>query len=487
VLDRLTQIAPRVLFCVDGYYYKGKFFDVTDKLSTIVDALPTLTHVVQLPNAEASDRPSALPGSTNWQDFLNIPEIPKESFAFEEVDFDHPLWILFSSGTTGLPKAIVHGHGGTVLEQLKLSSLHYDLRPDDRIFFYTTTGWMMWNYVVSSLLVEARPVLYDGNPMWPEADVLWSLADKARVRLFGASPTLQQLQERAGVVPKAKYALERLELIMLAGSPVSAECMNWYYENVKTDLYVAPGSGGTDICSGFCGPMPGLPVKAGVIQMPHLGVDLQVYDENGTSIRNAVGEFVVTQPMPSMPLFIWNDEDAQKYIEAYFDTYPGVWRQGDYLMIDDDEGCYVLGRSDATLNRYGVRIGTAEIYRSLETLDEVEDSLIVNIELPNGGFFMPLFVKLPAGRALTESLEQKICDKLKKDYSPRHVPDRIYQVDDVPYTLTGKKMEVPVRKILLGVDEHKAVNRDAMRNPESLDFFVRFQQEQTEYSLAADA
>jgi acetoacetyl-CoA synthetase len=270
---------------------------------------------------------------------------------------------------------------------------------------------------------------------------------------------------------------------MLAGSPVSAECTNWFYQCIKEDLYVAPGSGGTDICSGFCGPMPGMPVKAGVIQMPHLGVDLQVFDDDGNSVNNDVGEFVVTQPMPSMPLYLWNDRNYEKYKETYFETYPGVWRQGDYLKIDNDEGCYVLGRSDATLNRHGVRIGTAEIYRSLNGVEEVDDSIIVNLNLPGNRFFMPLFVKLHDGKVLTDDLKMKISKKLRADYSPRHVPDQIYQVDDIPYTLTGKKMEIPVRKILMGVPADKSANKDAMSNPAALDYFVEFHNSQQEYSL----
>jgi len=272
---------------------------------------------------------------------------------------------------------------------------------------------------------------------------------------------------------------------MLAGSPVSAECTAWFYNNVKADLFLGPGSGGTDICAGFCGPMPGLPVKAGIIQMPHLGVDLQAFDAEGKSIRNEVGEFVICQPMPSMPLYFWNDPNNERYIETYFSDYPGIWRQGDYFMINDEDGCFVLGRSDATLNRYGIRIGTAEIYRSVEALDEVADSIIVNLELPGGKFYMPLFVKLQPGLTLTEELKQKINAKLRSDYSPRHIPDEIHQVEDIPYTLTGKKMEVPLRKILFGQPVEKAANRDAMSNPQSLDWYVNFRDTQTAYKLDA--
>ncbi|MDT8397447.1 MAG: acetoacetate--CoA ligase [Pseudomonadales bacterium] len=480
VLDRLSQIEPRVLFCVDGYYYKGKPFQRKQEVSHIVAKLPSLEKVIYLPYLDRTDLVPPVPDAMLWQDLLDQPPVPADTFEFEQLAFDHPLWILFSSGTTGLPKAIVHGHGGIILEQHKLCSLHYDLKPGDRMFFFTTTGWMMWNFVVSSMLVGARPILFDGNPTWPTPDTLWQLAEDSGTRLFGASPTLVQLMENAGVVPKEKFKLPKLGCIMLAGSPVSAECMNWFYQNVKADLYVSPGSGGTDICSGFVGPMPGLPVYAGEIQMPHLGVDIKAFDENGKSLVNEVGEFVITQPMPSMPLYFWNDPGNKRYLETYFSDYPGVWRQGDYFKINERDGCFVLGRSDATLNRYGIRIGTAEIYRSVDSLAEVEDSIIVNLDLPGEKFFMPLFVTLPPGQVLDDALRQKINQKLRSDYSPRHVPDAIYQIDHIPYTLTGKKMEVPVRKILMGVAVEKAANRDAMANPAALDYFVAFRQEHSD-------
>jgi acetoacetyl-CoA synthetase len=483
VLDRLTQISPKVLFCCDGYQYKGKPFNRKQEVQAIIKALPSVEKVIYLPYLDQSDNMPPVPSALMWQDVMSNPDIAPADFSFEQVPFDHPLWILFSSGTTGLPKAIVHGHGGILLEQHKLSVLHYNLKPDDRMFFFTTTGWMMWNFVVSSMLVEARPILFDGNPTWPEPDTLWKMADAAGAKLFGASPTLQQMQENAGIVPKDNYKFDKLESIMLAGSPVSAECTKWFYDNVKADLYVGPGSGGTDICSGFCGPMPGLPVKAGIIQMPHLGVDLRAFDDQGNTLVNEVGEFVVCQPMPSMPLYFWNDPGNVRYTETYFSDYPGIWRQGDYFMINEDDGCFVLGRSDATLNRYGVRIGTAEIYRSVEGLDEVVDSIIVNLELSGGRFFMPLFVKLQPGTTLNDDIKKKINAKLRADYSPRHIPDEIYQVEEVPYTLTGKKMEVPVRKILLGFPIEKSANRDAMSNPQSLDYFIRFKDEQEAYQL----
>lgn len=483
VLDRLSQIQPKVLFCVDGYYYKGKPFDRKGEVTKIINALPSIEHVIYLPYMDKSDTVPPVENAVLWHDLLDKPAVSAEEFEFEQVPFDHPLWVLFSSGTTGLPKAIVHGHGGIILEQHKLCSLQYNLKPEDRVFFFTTTGWMMWNFVVSSMMVGTCPILYDGNPTYPAADTLWQLAEDSGAALFGASPTLVQMQENAGIVPKDKFKLPALKSVMLAGSPVSAECTNWFYENVKKDLYVGPGSGGTDICSGFVGPMPGLPVLAGIIQMPHLGVDIKAFDESGNSVFNEVGEFVVAQPMPSMPLYFWNDENNERFQETYFDEYPGIWRQGDYFKINDEDGCFVLGRSDATLNRYGIRIGTAEIYRSVDGIEEVEDSIIVNLDLPGEKFFMPLFIKLVEGAELTDELKKKICAKLRSDYSPRHIPDQIYLIDEIPYTLTGKKMEIPIRKILMGVDVDKAANRDAMSNPASLNYFIDFKKAQQDYSL----
>ena len=472
VLDRFQQLAPRVLFCVDGYRYGGKAYSRVDAVREVLARLPSVEHVVLLPVLDRDASADPVDGAVLWRDVTSIRDAgPLE---FTQLPFDHPLWILFSSGTTGIPKAIVHGHGGILLEQLKLSSLHFNLKPGERLFFYTTLGWMMWNFLVSSMLVGVVPVLYDGNPNYPDAAALWRIAEKSRTVLFGASPTFVQMQQEAGIVPGARFDLDDLQGIMLAGSPVSADCMAWFYRNVKRELWVMPGSGGTDICSGFVGGVPGPPVYAGEIQGRHLGVDAQAWNEEGQSVINEVGELVITQPMPSMPLYFWNDEGDARYRETYFDTWPGVWRHGDFFMVNERGGCFVLGRSDATLNRFGIRIGTAEIYRCMESIDEVRDSLIVNLDLPDDRFFMPLFVQLAEGVALDQPLEQKICEALRQRCSPRHVPDRIYEVAEIPYTLTGKKMEVPVRRILMGTPPDRAANPSVMRNPGSLDWFVRF-------------
>ncbi len=483
VLDRIAQIDPKVLICVDGYTYGGKPFDRREAVQQIVGQLPTLEHVIFLPYLDKENETLPVEGAVLWKDILDAAPVPAGQFEFEQVAFDHPLWILFSSGTTGLPKAIVHGHGGITLEQMKLSTFHMNLKRNDRMFFFTTTGWMMWNFLVSSMLIGVKPILYDGNPAYPEKGQLWKLVESTQANVFGASPTFVQMQEKFGIVPREEFDLSSLDSIVLAGSPVSAECMAWFYDNVKSDLWVAPGSGGTDVCSGFVGGAAGLPVYAGEIQAPHLGVDAQAWDDQKNSLVNEVGEMVITQAMPSMPLYFWKDENNSRYKETYFDDYPGIWRQGDYFKVNERNGCFVLGRSDATLNRYGVRIGTAEIYRSLETLAEVEDSLIVNLDLPGGNFFMPLFVKLAEGIELNNKVKDKICAKLRSDYSPRHVPDKIYEIGDVPYTLTGKKMEIPVRKILAGIAVDKAANRSAMANPESLDFFINFSQTSKDYTL----
>jgi len=478
-LDRFVQIAPKVLFCVDGYRYKGKGFDRRRELGQVIDRLGSLEAVIHLPYLYRDVKPD-MSHAMSWQELMDHDPVPAGGFQFEQVPFDHPLWILFSSGTTGLPKPIVHGHGGITLEQMKLLAFHMDLKPGDRMFYYTTTGWMVWNFMASSLLLRAIPVLYDGHPMHPHPDALWKIIDETGVSFFGASPTYVQLVSNLGLVPKEKFRLQNLRSIMLAGSPVTGEIMAWFYRNVKEDLWVGPGSGGTDICTGLVGGVPTLPVYPGEIQVRQLGVDAQAFNEEGKPVVDEVGELVICQPMPSMPIYFWNDPEGKRYRESYFEEFPGVWRHGDFFKINSRGGCFVLGRSDATLNRFGVRIGTAEVYRCLESLTEISDSLIVNIDLPRGRFFMPLFVKMADGCTLDDAIRGKICDRLSAEYSPRHVPDRIYEVEDIPYTLTGKKMEVPVRKILLGWQPEKVANRDAMANPAALDYFIRFASEQAD-------
>ncbi len=494
VIDRFSQLGPKVLFCVDGYRYGGKELDKTAEMRRIAGALNSLEHVVTLPylHPDRPDRPAAagppvpgpaMPGGLTWDAALAGPPVPAGEFAFEQVPFGHPLWILFSSGTTGLPKPIMHGHGGILIEQLKLQTFHMDMRAGDRMFFFTTAGWMMWNFLVSSPLLGVCPVLYDGNPGYPDPGALWRVAAEAQVSLFGASPAYVDIMSRAGIVPGKSYDLSRLREILLAGSPVSAACGAWFYSNVKPDLWLATGSGGTDVCTGFVGGVPTLPVYAGEIQAPHLGVAAHAFNERGEDIVGEVGELVITKPMPSMPVGFWGDADGSRYRESYFADFPGVWRQGDFFKINARRGCFVLGRSDATLNRHGVRVGTAEIYTVLASVDEVEDALIVNLDLPGGGFFMPLFVTLADGRVLDDTIRRKIRDRLREEYTPRHVPDKIIQVHAIPATLTGKKMEVPVRKLLLGVPPEKAANVNAMANPDSLEEFASYARTQRDYPL----
>jgi acetoacetyl-CoA synthetase len=483
VLDRFAQLQPKVLLCVDGYQYGGKPFNRKAEVATIIAGLPTLERVIYVPYLNPDDRAPLSHHTVLWNDLLAHPPVPASEFRFEQLPFNAPLWILFSSGTTGLPKAITHSHGGILLEQFKALHLMMDLHARDRMFFFTTTGWMMWNFMASALLADVVPVLYDGNPAFPEPDMLWKMVEESGTVFFGASPTYQSILEKAGIVPRERCDLSKLESIMLAGSPVTAECTAWFYHNVKRDLWVAPGSGGTDICSGLVGGVVTLPVYAGEISAPCLGVAAYAFNEHGERVVNELGELVITEPMPSMPVCFWNDPDGSRYRESYFNEFPAVWRHGDFFKVNERGGCFVLGRSDATLNRHGVRIGTAEIYRSLANLPEIEDSLIVNLDLPGGRFFMPLFVKMKNGRSLDEVVVEKIRATLRREYSPRHVPDKIVAVEDIPITLTGKKLEVPVRRILMGVPAEKAANRDAVANPRSLDYFVDYAKTQRDYSL----
>ena len=482
-LDRLAQLAPKVLFSVDGYRYGGKAFDRRSQLRDIASSLTSLEHLIYLPHLDPEDTTLPLPSARHWRTLLEGPVVRPGEFEYAQVPFDHPLWTLFSSGTTGLPKPIVHGHGGILLENLKNATFHFDLHPDDRVFFFTTSGWMLWNFITSTPLAGAVPVLYDGHPAYPAPDALWRMADEAGVASFGASPTYVEQLKRSGIVPRERYRLEKLRTINLAGSPATPESMAWFYDNVKADLWVANGSGGTDCCTGFVGGVPTLPVRAGEIQAPQLAVSAKAFNALGESVVDEVGELVLTEPMPSMPLRFWNDPDNRRYLETYFHDFPGVWRHGDFFRIDALGRCFVLGRSDATLNRYGIRIGTAEIYRTLALIPEVQDALIVNLDLPGGGFFMPLFVKLAPGVELDAALEAKIRDTLRREYTPRHVPDKIYQAPGIPYTLTGKKMEVPVRRILTGVPPEKAANRSGVSDPGSLDFFITYAARQQDYRL----
>ncbi|ETK23534.1 MULTISPECIES: acetoacetate--CoA ligase [Pseudomonas] len=473
VLDRVRQLSPKVLLAVDGYRYGGKVFDRREQVRHIARELESIEHVIVLP-ALFPDDPLMLANAIDWPTLQQRPTVPAADFHCEQLPFDQPLWVLFSSGTTGLPKAIVQSHGGILLEQLKALHLHLDFRPGDAAFIFTTTGWMMWNTLFSALLCGVRPVLYDGHPTWPNIDTLWQILQDSRASFFGTSPTYIELMKRHDVVPRERFDLGALRTVMPVGSPVSPQCNAWFYRHLKADVWVTTGSGGTDICTGLVSGVPTLPVYAGEIQAQALGVDAHAFDEQGRAVIDQVGELVVTSPMPSMPVYFWNDPGDERYRDSYFQPWPGVWRHGDFFLLNARGGCQVLGRSDATLNRFGVRIGTAEIYRALEPIEEIDDALIVNLDLPEGGFFMPLFIQLHPGAVLDEALRQRVCECLRQACTPRHVPDQIIAVSLIPLTLTGKKMEVPVRRILMGHDPQSVANPSAMRDPQALAFFIEY-------------
>ena len=474
VIDRFGQIEPAMMFATGSYTFGGRVFDRTAEVQQIVRSLPTLRHVVWLSGTESPLSASTEPEVLTWNALMSGPDVTEADFEFTRVDWNHPLWILFSSGTTGLPKAIVHGHAGMLLEHLKLVNLHLDLRPGAKLFFYTTTGWMMWNVVVAALLAGATAVLYDGSPGYPSADVLWRIAAEVGATHMGASPTFLGAQRAAGIRPMDLCDLRNLEMITLSGSPCSPELFAWILSAVKADVWIASQSGGTEICSAFVGAIPGLPVYAGEIQGRMLGMDVRSWSDDGTELIDSVGELVVRVPFPSMPINFWNDASGQLYRDTYFRRFPGVWCHGDFIKINQRGGCFVYGRSDATLNRHGVRIGTAEIYRILEQVPGVEDSLIVCCERTDGSFFMPLFIKLAPGVSFDAALHRSICERLRSDGSPRHVPDAIQPVQAIPYTLTGKKMEIPVRRVLSGTAIEGAASRDAMVNPNALDEFIGY-------------
>ncbi len=476
-LERFQQIEPTVLFAVDGYRYGGSDFDRRADVTTLLVSLTSVRHVITVPYLFADQPFLPRADAISWAT-VQSGSVPDDPDLFEDVDLSHPLWIVYSSGTTGLPKAIVHGHGGVTMELLKFCTFHMNLGARSVTFMFTTSGWITWNVLTGCMLTGSRIVLYDGNPTYPDAEVLWRMASATRTSFFGASPAFVSLMMERGTVPREHYDLSALEGIFCTGSPASPDHFAWFYANVKDDLWINSASGGTDISSSFVGGCPLLPVRAGEIQTRFLGADVHAFDDDGNELFDAVGEFVVTQPLPSMPLFFWNDPGQRRYRETYFEQYPGVWRHGDYFVMNSRGGCYVRGRSDATLNRYGVRMGTAEVYRTVERLADIADSLIVNLDLPNGEFFMPLFVKLKPSSVLNAALREAINQALRS-YSPRHVPDDVLVVEHIPYTRTGKKMEVPVRRILMGLLSDVSMFRESMPVPEALDYFITYAREKT--------
>ncbi len=460
VLDRFRQIEPKLLLGVPGYPHGGKFFDRLEALRTIDAGLPSLEARVLVAGDETT-----LDGWLSWEALTT----EHEPLAFEPVPFDHPLWILYSSGTTGLPKAIVHGHGGITLEHFKALALHGDLRPGDRFFWFSTTGWMMWNYLVSGLLVGSTVVLYEGSPGHPDLNALYRLADEEAVTFFGVSAPYLMACRKADLSPRRRFSFDSLRTVGSTGAPLPPEGFRWVYDEIKDDLLLASVSGGTDVCSAFVLGCPLLPVREGELQCLGLGAKVEAFDESGRSVTGETGELVITKPLPSMPVGFWNDPDGSRYRAAYFEDFPGVWRHGDWISIDSEGRAVIYGRSDSTLNRGGVRMGTSEFYRALEGVPGIVDSLIVD----TGTFGKPgklwLFVQLDEIREADDDLAAAIRKALRSSLSPRHVPDEIRIVSAIPMTLSGKKLEVPIKRILNGVPVDKAANRETLQDPEALD------------------
>ena len=470
VIDRFAQIEPKVLFAVDGYRYGGKDFDRLDTVAELRAAMPSLARTVVLPYLDPEPDLSAHSDATTWGELLAAGE--GAALEFERVPFEHPLWVLYSSGTTGLPKAIVQGQGGILLEHLKKLNLHVDAHPGDRLFWFTTTGWMMWNFLVSGLLTRAAIVLYDGSPGHPDMGVLWDLAARAGVTMFGASASYIAACMKAGTEPAAGRDLSRLKAVGSTGSPLSPEGFDWIYTQLGADTWLFSTSGGTDLCTAFVGGTPLLPVYRGELQARALGAAVEAWDEEGNPVIDEVGELVVTEPMPSMPVRFWGDPDGSRYRASYFEHYPGVWRHGDWIEITSRGTAIIYGRSDSTINRSGIRMGTSEIYRAVLSVDAIVDALVVDIPRPGTEGWMPLFVVLREGATLDDELRGEIGRRVRERCSPRHVPDEVYAIAAVPRTLSGKALEVPVKRILMGTPPEQAASRDSLANPETLDYFV---------------
>ncbi|MDQ0785830.1 acetoacetate--CoA ligase [Streptomyces sp. B3I8] len=466
VLDRFQQVEPVVLFTVDGYRYGGKEHDRRDTVAELRRELPTLRAVVHIPLL-GTDTPE---GALDWT-ALTAADVEPE---FEQVPFDHPLWVLYSSGTTGLPKAIVQSQGGILVEHLKQLGLHCDLGPEDVFFWYTSTGWMMWNFLVSGLLTGTTIVMYDGSPGHPAIDAQWQIAARTGATLYGTSAAYVMACRKAGAHPARDHDLSRVKCVATTGSPLPPDGFRWLHDEFAdrgADLWIASVSGGTDVCSCFAGAVPTLPVYIGELQAPCLGTDLRSWDPNGEPLVDEVGELVVTNPMPSMPIRFWNDPDGSRYHDSYFSVYPGVWRHGDWITLTSRGSVIIHGRSDSTLNRQGVRMGSADIYEVVERLPEIRESLVLGIEQPDGGYWMPLFVHLAPGAVLDEHLLDRIKKAIREQLSPRHVPDEVIEVPGVPHTLTGKRIEVPVKRLLQGTPLDKAVNPGSIDNLDLLHFY----------------